>query len=1700
MTESHGMKFVVDTTSIAKGLREYRSAVDGIFSSLDKFESHVAKTMKGVGSAANNKAALNSFRNAVNSFSDVKINPATAKGLGALSAAMKDLRAPSAQQSANLKKFFGALAGLPNLTGAYRTIKSIDDLNVAMRGFKAPGAAQAKNLTMFANAIAAAAPKLRGLGNVGNLAAASQQINTLSTALTRLKAPTAGQVTNLGNFALALRSFNFGNLSGSGNLFATLSGISNFKAPTASQTKNLANFIHTIGTMRVPANATAIAGYLRAIAAAASQVQGSLGGLRLGFNSSSSSMTRFGNTSSQARLQMMGLQNAFSGTFQAGSALRTLLGSLTIGELGREFFEANNDLIKFNAQMGVVSKNTGYAGLQMDFVRKTANALGIDVSGAAEGFGKIEIAASKAGVSALATRGIFTGFSTAMTVLGTTVAGQGDVWLALQQVMNKGYLSAEELNQQMNEKLPGAMAYAAEYAKSLGMTLETGLKKKALEAGDVLGYIAKRYREDFGPSVAAALNKPAAQMTILKNNITNLFQTIGELGVNNAVSDFLATLNKGLDPTVVNNFARSVAEGLVSAVNKASEAFMWLRNNWDSIKGPLATTLSLMGKWMALTATLQIGRSLITPLLLLRGSLTQLTGTFAANGAASTVAATGFARLAAGTTPLLSGLAALNIGMQASIVRANAMTVAANGLKMGWNGITSLFGGPLGMAITALGAGLYGLYSEHTKVNDIIGASQKTISDTSALMETMGLRAATAGNNAQTLGVQHSNAVDGITAFAGATGDAAKELWKLADAQRAANIQKLLGRKQDLQEQNDELWKHTAGGWKDPTPVKGIGDAASRAGNALVFGLDQVVTGGRANERATAQWQRNNREIGNLDTSILNYQKSDLAREVNPAMRDIVNERPGPKKVPEKDDGKTAKKAFSQLQGFENSLDSLLSKLEASDPVGKIVQGWSNTVNDFAKLMLDKGGYMKSIEDAKDPHAKTALLIKELQGGNLNDTAKKGLAARGLTVEELIGELREADSAIDDKLLDAMNKRLESKFKSLNSVFRRLGEDNPVIKAMNEFNADLSGESKELLNPTGYKNMMPVLEGLATGSVKAEDATAALIKEINNGNTRVKLSADVQGQLTTALDNSTVAYQRNAKTAKDSMTFGLLTMKQRREEIGLLSMTTTQQKALALTQQAVNDAKAKFSQADVNAFYEQAMGAERFNSALERQKQYMENNGIRQYLSGVQRLGEAIQDIDKNILKSFEDSLVSIAETGKVSFKGLKDAIVGGINRFAAQGITEKVLNFVKPGASEQIANGQNPSILGGLFGKAGVKLGPDNLEKRLGLDSSNPMYVAIVNYQDGSLSFGANPNWKPVTGTDDMSGLFGNIRSMMSKVSGVAGDGLELAAKGAYAIGKPVVSNLAGLAVKSTRAIGGGMLDGLGISGGDAAAQQPGFGMFDPKDLFDAQGVSKALTDTISLGSKAAVPYVTDCFGTGLDPAIEVVATKFGKSFDSSIAGIAGMFGSMLGGVIGGGGGTGSKILGAILSIGSAAAGAYMGGGFGGSRKITGASTAGLNSSAQSVISSNPGIFKEGGFSNAPVARSSISASAFTNAPHYKEGTHNTSGIPAVLHDNEAVIPLSRGRKVPVEVNGGDGMGGGNTNIAMPEVHVSVHNYGDSKARVEQSQNADGSLNLDVIIEQIEQRMAGKINKGGSPINKSLERRYGVNAAQGNF
>lgn len=89
-----------------------------------------------------------------------------------------------------------------------------------------------------------------------------------------------------------------------------------------------------------------------------------------------------------------------------------------------------------------------------------------------------------------------------------------------------------------------------------------------------------------------------------------------------------------------------------------------------------------------------------------------------------------------------------------------------------------------------------------------------------------------------------------------------------------------------------------------------------------------------------------------------------------------------------------------------------------------------------------------------------------------------------------------------------------------------------------------------------------------------------------------------------------------------------------------------------------------------------------------------------------------------------------------------------------------------------------------------------------------------------------------------------------------------------------------------------------------------------------------------------------------------------------------------------------------------------------------------------------------------------------------------------------EAILPLKRGSdgKLGVSMNGSAG-----TNV-----NVVVHEAPGTRATVNQSPDGQGGLTLDIVIEQIEGKMASNLARGRSQIGSTLENVYGLNRAAG--
>lgn len=1411
MTEQYGFQFKVDATDAARGWKQFESAVEGVFKALDKMESHVEKTMGKVNDTSRKAAqGIKAFTAAGQALNALKFTGSSAKNIAALNAAMKQLKAPSAAQVKNLQSFFRALT----------------------------------------------------LAGTGGGAAAARNINALKSAVNGFKAPSATNVRNIRDFFAALSTFRNNGLANAAGMFGTLNQISKFKAPSATQVRNLQNFLNAVAGLQIPRNGAQIARILEQISRAASQSSQNLRGLRGSLGSFN--WNTFNNGSRQARLNMMGLQNAFSATYQMGSVLRSLLGSLTIAELGRSFFDATNNLATFKASLSAVSTTAGYVSGELQWLTDTTKRLGIDYASAQASFAKFAISANRAGASASDARNIFEGFGTAMAVMGLSADKQGDVMLALQQVMNKGYLAGEELNQQLNEHLPGALGFLRVALEKTGVTLEDALKKKMLDANKTLNFLADKYREVFGPSMAQALERPSAQMNILRTNLTKLMEAIGEAGATKGFVDLLKQINSYLTPEDIQRFADAIGQGIKQAVDGLANGVKWLHDNWDSLKGPLSVTLDLLGRWAVVSGSLKIAQFITTPLLGVGAALGGLRQAGLLVGALSSMSFMGPASqlalmsdrtraltmsIIAMRTNLLASIAAMRAAATGTGVLTAAMTALRTGVAgavTGLRGLVAFLGGATLLTLGAAAAAVYMFYNAVKSSNEVLDSNDDFLAKNAAKLQqttqTLNMvRAATGAATVQNTAFGNS-ALTGAGFLASYTAKMDKAtggLWSMAAAARAATIENLKLQKADVTRRLAETQVHST------------------------------------------------KELKNLSGNL--WQDGQYAKAIGAY-------------------------AYGNMQGWGSALGVQKSQSKINADVGNLKgleASLNNQINDASTTPMDK---WIAAEKAKISNSVGASpdLFRTAAVDDKDD--KSGRSRKGRTIDPA-------------KELDRLQRKADQ-------VMQRIGENNPLKKITYDYIHDLTEQAQTLLTDNGYKQWMDQIKdaGSDTEFVMRElqDALSGAGVDQAVLNDLQKRYGVTVNDLTKAMEEQAAAIAYKTEQAKIDATFGGRVIKDMNDQVHLARLSATESRTLGTVMDEVRKRREQglsVSEKEIQHLTEQLRLRERYLSLLEQEREFYENNGVNSYVNSLQTAGEAVHNLDKNFLQSLEDQFVELGTKGTFSIKSIADSVQKDLMKFAAGNITKGLAGLMSDGDSK------NPTILGGLIKKMGFDTGFDKETAMKRFDAQNvDLYSGQVNIS-GDLMTGA--------------------------------------------LGKTFANDNAG---------------GIGPNGEIVVAAKKA-------DTLESE-MKQAMTSAVKDTSK-------------------VMRDDWGGAIQQLGGGLA----SLLSGG-GGGGGLAKSLVGLGMKV--------FGGGGGG----------GLAASAASTIAANPGIFKEGGFSDSPVAR-------WSNAPHYSQGTHNTTpGIPAVLHDNEAVIPLSRGRRVPVELTNGGSNGSGT--VVNNNFHVSSPNA-DSFRRSQQ-------------------------------------------------
>ena len=243
---------------------------------------------------------------------------------------------------------------------------------------------------------------------------------------------------------------------------------------------------------------------------------------------------------------------AGGGAGRVPAVARNFVGAFTATLAVRKLFQASAQLQGIEVALGAVTREGQTTAEVMAFLRGEANRLGFDFASSALEYAKLAAAGNSVNLELETVNEVFIAAQEAARVFNLSVSDTEGVLKAFTQIISKGKITAEELRNQLGDRLPGAVGI---FAKALGVTTQE--LSKMLETGQVLAddktllAVAKELRS----TVASQVDKASKNLTASLNRFTTAFfefsASIGRAGINDVFQVFLdgsTVLLKALAP------------------------------------------------------------------------------------------------------------------------------------------------------------------------------------------------------------------------------------------------------------------------------------------------------------------------------------------------------------------------------------------------------------------------------------------------------------------------------------------------------------------------------------------------------------------------------------------------------------------------------------------------------------------------------------------------------------------------------------------------------------------------------------------------------------------------------------------------------------------------------------------------------------------------------------------------------------------------------------------------------------------------------------------------------------------------------------------------------------------------------------------------------------------------------------------------
>lgn len=252
---------------------------------------------------------------------------------------------------------------------------------------------------------------------------------------------------------------------------------------------------------------------------------------------------------------------------------------------GRALVDASIAMERIENSLQAATGSAAGAQRELGFVRAEAERLGLNLEQTAGAYASLAAAARGTALEGQAAREIFTAVSEASTVMGLSAEQAEGALRALEQMISKGNVQAEELRGQLGERIPGAFQIAA---RAMGVT--TQQLNKMLDSGEVLAAdllpkLAAELHKTYGKDVERAARSTRAEIERLNTAWFDLKLAIGDSGFIDSLTRALRTVTPVLRDIAELFNVNSVAAGDFQL------AWVWLITNISEGLGQLKLDL-----------------------------------------------------------------------------------------------------------------------------------------------------------------------------------------------------------------------------------------------------------------------------------------------------------------------------------------------------------------------------------------------------------------------------------------------------------------------------------------------------------------------------------------------------------------------------------------------------------------------------------------------------------------------------------------------------------------------------------------------------------------------------------------------------------------------------------------------------------------------------------------------------------------------------------------------------------------------------------------------------------------------------------------------------------------------------------------------------------------------------------------------------